>query len=190
MFRKRNAMVEMVAGLCWTVMLTVLLGASLQFTIFRMSAAFVEDALAASNLASMLIDVEAYGKTLKMNIISPEDSYVVFQDALKYNLNLNDQWEAANKNLISGPVVIAEYIVYHVDGNDVMWTSLGTEGNGSRIVKDGKGTVCSPDGTVIESESVYSRVRYMVRGIRGIEIEAVKEKTVDVVSNLLPEGEE
>jgi hypothetical protein len=45
------------------------------------------------------------------------------------------------------------------------------------------GRVRTPDGILIDSTSIYSKIGFPVEGILGINIYAEKEKSVDVVSN-------
>ena len=89
----------------------------------------MEDALAASNLAAAVIDVEEYGISHRMQIRSPQEAYDRYQRAIVGNLNLNDRWECENKGLISGPVHVENFTVYNVSGSEVDVRSFG--GNGA-----------------------------------------------------------
>ena len=124
-----------------------------------------EDTLAASNLASAVIDIQAYS---------------IYQEALKINMGLNDQWEDPT-GLISSPVRVEQYIVYNVRGSEVEVTSFGEGLNYSATETLGSAT--SPNGQVIESTSVYSRISYQVDGYFGVTVPAEKDKLVDIVKN-------
>ena len=50
-----------------------------------------------------------------------------------------------------------------------------------KTIPEGLGSVKTPDGTLVESTSIYSRISFPVKGIFGVEIEAVKQKTVDII---------
>ena len=77
-----------------------------------------EDTLAASNLASAVIDIQEYGINHNLVIKDPEQAYSIYQEALKINMGLNDQWEDPT-GLISSPVRVEQYIVYNVRGSEV-----------------------------------------------------------------------
>lgn len=139
-----------------------------------------EDALAASNLASAVIDIQEYGINHNLIIKDPEQAYSIYQDALKINMGLNDQWEDPT-GLISSPVRVEQYIVYNVRGSEVEVTSFGEGLNYSATETLGSAT--SPNGRVIESTSVYSRISYQVDGYFGVTVPAEKDKLVDIVKN-------
>lgn len=189
MMKKKSAEIEFVTGMFLLIMLTVLLVTQLQVSLFSTSASFVEDALAASNLASAVIDIQEYGRTHTITIKSPEQAYELYREAIRQNLQLDDNWENSNKDLICGKVEILQYQIYNVKGKDVTIYSFGAEGDNTAIVKDGLGNVQTPDGTTIESTSVYSRIGFPVKGVFGLEIAAQKQKTVDIISNLPPKEE-
>ena len=141
----------------------------------------MEDALATSNLASALIDIEEYGTTGEIVINSPEEAFSIYKQALKINLQLDDNWGSKNTALISGPVEIAEYIVYNVKKEGVDIYCFSQDGKMQEInVSDASG-LKTPDGMEIESTTVYSRIKFLVNGILGIQVNAEKEKSVDII---------
>ena len=139
-----------------------------------------EDTLAASNLASAVIDIQEYGINHNLVIKDPEQAYSIYQEALKINMGLNDQWEDPT-GLISSAVRVEQYIVYNVRGSEVEVTSFGEGLNYSATETLGSAT--SPNGQVIESTSVYSRISYQVDGYFGVTVPAEKDKLVDIVKN-------
>lgn len=141
---------------------------------------YTEDALAASNLASAVIDIQEYGVNHNLIIKDPAHAYSIYQDALKVNMGLNDHWEDP-AGMISSPVQVEQYIVYNVRGTEVEVTSFGENLNYSATETLGSAT--SPNGRVIESTSIYSRISYQVTGYFGVTVPAVKDKLVDVVKN-------
>lgn len=187
--KKKRAEIEIITGMYLLVLLVVLVAAQMQMSLFRVSASFVEDAVAASNLASAVIDIKEYGKTHTIRISSPGRAYELYREAVRENLQLDENWENSNKDMICGRVEILKYEIYNVTGKDVTIYSFGAEGEQVETVSGGLGNVRTPDGTIVTSTSVYSRIGFPVRGIFGLEIAAQKEKTVDIVSNLLPEEE-
>ena len=140
-----------------------------------------EDALAASNLASAVIDIQEYGISHNIIIPDPEAAFAIYKDALKVNMNLDDSWRSTTRQDISGPVVIQEYIIYNVRYDDVEVHYFG-ESQYSQIIVGGKGTVTAPNGKIIESTSIYSKITFPVDGIWGIQTIAVKDQLVDITS--------
>lgn len=184
-WNKRTGKVEIFVGMYMVVFLLILLSVQLQVRIFMATSTYMEDALAASNLASAVIDVREYGMTHIVKIASPDDAFELYCEALKQNLSLNDEWESGKKDLIYGQVEILKYEIYNVEKNNITIYSYGTEGEYVRALPNGLGSVYTPDGVLVESTSVYSKIRFPVKGILGIEIDAKKDKTVDIVSNLV-----
>lgn len=173
---------ELVTGMSFLLFLGILLCGILQLDVFRASAAYLEDALAASNLASAVIDVEEYGISHAILIKDPDRAYEIYLSALRGNLNLDQEWESPAKGLIGGKVSVLNYTVYNVweDRVDI----YHYDENGQLSFSGGvPGAVQAPDGKWIESTSVYSEVTYPVRGIMGVEAQAYKSNLADIVAN-------
>lgn len=167
-------------GLWFMLFLGLLLCALIQLETFRASSQYMEDALAASNLAAALIDVEEYGISHRLQIRDPGEAYDRYRKALRANLNLNDLWECENKGLISGPVCIENFTLYNVRGSEVEVYSFGRDGTaGCRY--GALGTETAPNGIRVENTGIYSEISYQIKGIFGIEVTARKGKLVDVV---------
>ena len=162
--------------------LLVLLVAAFQFKSFTymVSGAYVEDALAAADLASALIDVEEYGRTHNILIADPQRAFGVYRDALYYNLALDEAGYSSRTELLAGRVQLEEYTIYNVLEQEIQITGFDGQGNCLRRDKAALGTVRTPDGVLVEHTTVYSRVRFQVMGLQGNIIEAEKEKSVDI----------
>ena len=187
-WKKSGGQIEIVTGMYILVLLVMLTVMQLQMRIYATASYHMEDALAASNLASAVIDVREYGTSLTIQIESPDTAYGLYREAIRQNLGLDDNWESSNQNLISGSVEILEYTIYNVSENDVTVYDFGEDGScHSWNVENGLGSVRAPDGTLIESTSVYSRIGFIVDGVFGVSVYACKDKTVDIVSNLSEE---
>ena len=102
--KTEKGQVETAVGVFLLSLLTILVYAVFQAEAYRASAQYMEDALAASNLASAIIDVEEYGITRNMIIGDPILAFDRYCTALKGNLRLDDDWQCENKRLISGKV--------------------------------------------------------------------------------------
>lgn len=185
-FRKRrlsyeSGQIELAVGLFSILFIVVILCAGMQVEIYRAASLYMEDALAASNLASALIDVEEYGISHSIVIDDPELHFEIYKNALKENLGLNEEWESENKELFSGKIVIEEYIIYNVDGDKVEILKVDNEGNVS-VESCGIGEA-APNGVPIESTGVYSEISFPIDGFFGITVNARKGKLVDVMEN-------
>ena len=173
---------EWVTGLFLILFLGILLCGILQIDVFRASAAYLEDALAASNLASAVIDVEEYGISHSILIKDPDWAYAIYLSALQANLNLNEEWECPAKGLIGGKVSVPDYTVYNVKEDKVKIYHF--DENGQIFFSEGSlGSVYAPNGKLIESTSIYSEVTYPVKGIMGVEVQAHKSNLADIVAN-------
>lgn len=172
---------EWVTGLFLILFLGILLCAQLQVAAYRAASLYLEDALAASNLASAVIDLEEYGISHRVQIADPVRAYERYREALRGNLQLNDQWEGINTELISGGLTVERYIIYNVDKEGVEVYELDSTGS-VHTWQGAPGTVRAPNDLLIENTSVYSEISFPVEGSFGVRVQAHKGKLVDVVS--------
>lgn len=168
------------AGLFLLLFLAVFLQACIQLEIYRTTALYLEDALAASGLASAVIDVEEYGISHRILIDDPEDAYQRYRWAIKGNLNLNEAWEGKAGSIVQGPVRITNYTVYNVLEDSVMIYSYDEAGQTTKR-QDFSGNVTAPDGRAVEATSVYGEISFWVKGVLGTTVEAHKGCLVDIV---------
>ncbi len=179
-FARQSGQVQLVMGLFFLMLFALLLLCQIQRFRFASIGIYMEDALAASNLASAVIDVEEYGKTHRIVIVNPLIAFERYCVALKGNLALDDAWRCENEGMISGLVQIENYTIYNVAENQV--TSYQVHTNGTVLEQTGKlGEVKAPNGTIVEGTSVYSAIQFPVRGMWDMEVMAKKGKLVDVV---------
>lgn len=177
---QKSGQIEWVMGLFSILFVTVVLCAGIQVEIYRAASLYMEDALAASNLASALIDVEEYGISNNIIIDQPEMHFEIYKNALKENLGLNEEWESANRELFSGKIIIEEYIIYNVIDDNVEILMVDDEGNVS-VKSSDIGEAFAPNGIPIQSTGVYSEISFPVNGFFGTTVNARKGKLVDVV---------
>ena len=176
-----SGQVEWVTGLFYLLFLGVLLCAVLQIDIFRSSSRYMEDALALSNLASAVVNVEEYGISHRLVIDDPRQAFERYRTAVKGNLNLDENWECQAVKMISGPVSIVNYTVYNVSGNDVEVSHFDENGLLTQW-NETLGAAVAPNGVLIESTGVYSEISYEVEGLLGVKAEAHKGKLADIVA--------
>lgn len=175
---RQKGNIEWAAGLFFLLFLMIVLCTQLQMSMYRSTSLYLEDALAASNLASAVIDMEEYGISHTVRIGNPQEAYSRYVHAVKQNLNLNDDWECANKALISGAVSVTKYIIYNVEETTVHVYELD---NGRVRTWEGTpGHVTAPNGIAVEETGIYSELSFPVNGLFGITVRAQKGKLVDV----------
>lgn len=180
--KKDQGIAENLIGLVLFAVMLIFSVTMLQLAVHQASSTYIEDALAASNLASAVIDLDVYGETGELAVRDPAGAYLLYKKALKDNLRLNALWECENKSVISGKVTVYEYILYQVSREDVTEYRFGAEGMQEKAYPQGRGRVTAPDGTLIHTASVYSRIGFPVDSM-GREFYCYKEKCVDVVRN-------
>lgn len=168
------------AGMFFLLFLAIFLRVFLQLEVYRTTALYLEDALAASNLASAVIDVEEYGISHKVLVKNPEEAYERYRWAVKGNLNLDDAWKGQEGSIVQGQVRIVNYTLYNVGDNEITVYHYDENGLLSEWQELPGGAV-APNGIVIEATSVYSEIVFMVKGFLGTEVEAHKGNLADIV---------
>lgn len=181
---KDSGQAEWASGIFFILILGIMMYTQLQLASWRSVSAYLEDALAASNLASALIDMEEYGKSHKVIIPDAQKAYNIYLDAVKDNLGLNQQWECANQGMFEGPVEIVDYVIYNVDGKNVNAFRVGRDGKVSGQWSGDLHSVKAPNGIPVECTGVYSEIQFPVQGFLGIEVQAHKGKLVDIVAEV------
>lgn len=182
LLHSEKGQIEWVVGLFSIVFMAIILCAGIQIEVYSASSLYMEDALAVSNLASALIDVEEYGISNNITLNDPVEHYEIYKQALKENLGLNDDFEGSESALISGQVTIDKYIIYNVSDAGVEIYTVSSEGEVSREFCP-LDEVVTPDGTRVESTGIYSRISFPVKGFFNTTVTARKGKLVDIVRN-------
>ena len=178
---KTSGQVDIVVGMFLMVLLLVVVLFGFRTTEYVITSVYVEDALAASNLASAVIDLEEYGRTHTILVKDPQSAFLLFKEALCYNLQLDEYLNTTNREVIAGKVSILDYIIYNVSGENITIYSLDEKGllRGMRTCKTGE--TMTPDGVMVESTTIYSKVSFSVKGLGEQTYEATKEKSIDIV---------
>lgn len=179
--QKDYGQVEWVTGLFFLLILAIVLYTRLQLASWSFTAVYMEDALAASNLASAVIDLEEYGKTHKVRVEDEQEALSVYKEAIRTNLGLDEQWKCRNEGLITGPVEIVNYTIYNVDGKKIESIRMGIDGDVLERKTGTVGMVKAPDGSPVEYTGIYSEIKFSVKGFPGMTVEAQKGKLVDIV---------
>lgn len=176
---KESGQIGGMVGLFLTLFLGVMLCAVLQLEHYRAVSLYLEDALAASNLASAVVDVREYGISHSILIARPQEAYKTYQWAVRGNLNLNEAWEGQAGSLVQGPVRIVRYIVYNVRGNEVTVYHFDENGQMTQW-QEMLGNVAAPNGIPVENTSVYSEIAFDAEGLFGVTARAHKGNLADI----------
>lgn len=176
---KKDGQIGCLFGLFITLFLGVMLCAVLQLEHYRAVSLYLEDALAASNLASAVVDVREYGISHSVLIARPEEAYKTYQWAVMGNLNLNAAWEGQAGSLVQGPVSIVQYIVYNVRDGEVAIYHFDENGQMTQR-RETLGNVVAPNGISVENTSVYSEITFEAEGLFGVTVKAHKGNLADI----------
>lgn len=148
----------------------------------RVEKVYLEDGLASANLAAAVVDTDIYGETEKLFISDTSGAYERFKKSLKTNLNLDNGFMPENTFLMENPVEILEFRIYNVDED--MVTCVVYDEHGSRSTESsGLSHTVTPDGTEVESTTIYSKIEFDVKGFLNQRNRLTLENSVDVVKN-------
>ena len=148
----------------------------------RVEKIYIEDALVSASLAAAVVDTDIYGETEKLIISDELRAYERFQSALKTNLNLDDNFVPRNTFLMENAVKILEFHIYNMDEYSI--THIAFDESGSRRTEViGLSDAETPDGTEIESTTIYSKVEFDVKGFLDQRYRLTLDKSVDIVKN-------
>ncbi|MBU9735474.1 hypothetical protein [Diplocloster agilis] len=153
-----------------------------QSRMIKITRNYVQDGLTASNLAAAIIDLAEFGASHEILISDEVRAYEEFRTALRENLRLDEQERALENSLLKGQIRIEDFIIYNVENHLVY--QLGKK-DGAWLTKNclgSQGDVRTPDGTVIESTTIYSRICFPIQGWIGQVREVTVQKSVDVVT--------
>lgn len=141
----------------------------------------VEDGLALSNLAAATIDIKEYGTSNKIINNDFNKSYNDFLTSLKYNLNLDDNYNPKKNKFIKSKVTVDDFKIYNVIGNDIEVNSRSSSGVKKDLIVNGYGTAKTPDGVLIKTTTIYSKISFDIKSLLNKETYRVaREKSVDV----------
>ena len=148
----------------------------------RVEKMYVEDALVSANLAAAVIDTDVYGETEELIISDSLGSYNAFKRALKTNLNLDENFMPNNTFLMENAVKVLEFHIYNVNESSI--THIVFDEHGSKTTEVlGLYEVHTPDGTEVESTTIYSKIEFDVKGFMTQRNRLTLEKSVDIVKN-------
>lgn len=179
--KKDPGNVDIIAGAMLFLILVLTIFFGFRMTQYMITAAGVEDALAASNLASAVIDLEEYGKSHEICIEDISKAFQIFRESLICNLKLDENLDTTNNHFLKGRVLIQEYRIYNVRNGQVDVWVLNGLGETTACTSGKVGEISTPDNICVESTTIYSKITYQVEGLAGRELAGAKEKSIDIV---------
>ena len=155
---------------CWGVLLQIIKAGYVN--------RYLEDCLTQANLAALLVEPYVYGSTGELVFEDLEKTRELFWETL--NKSLGEQ-KTRNQLGISD-VEVLDFRVYEVTREG---STEYVFGNGNSYIKTNflpEVLLKAPDGTEIQSSSIYAKIAVSTHFIFGIEVTAMKEHCVDIVS--------
>lgn len=143
----------------------------------------LRDGLDGACLAAALIDRNEYASTQQILIDDYYKVRSIFCETLKNNVGLNDEYEAKQESAIYDVINIEAFYVYNIkDGYLYTYTGKG-EGDYDLKIDTFTGNEKTPDGTVIQSGTIYADIGVNISSYFGVSNYVHIESSVDVVKN-------
>lgn len=179
--KKKKGSIEMFISSMIFITVALVIVMMMRLKVVKVTKNFVEDGLVASNLASATIDLREYGTTNKIVNSDFEKSFNDYCVALKDNLNLNSDFTPKSSILINSKVDIHNFTIYNVVGNDIDMIKRESNGSITRQSHPNKvGIMKAPNGAVINTTMVYSKIGFEIKGYLNNTHYVYKENAVDI----------
>lgn len=140
---------------------------------------YLEDCITQANLSALLIDPYHYGSTGELvfeNVVKTRNDFSAFLEK-----GLGSE-EARHTMGIYGETEILDFRVYEFGEEGTTEFIFSNESYCTQRLFSPNEEVVAPDGTIIQSSSIYAKIAIPVKFLFGIELVAIKEHCVDVVS--------
>lgn len=180
--RKDQGAVEYTVSIILLMISVLLILFCLRIRSSRVEKRYLEDAQATANLAAAVIDTDIYGETEELVISDTREAYERFQRALKNNLKLNDDFMPSDTFFMENAVKIQEFHIFNVKEDGITHVVFDEHGSESTDML-GLSGVTTPDGTDVESTTVYSKIEFDVKGFLSQRNRLTLENSVDIVKN-------
>lgn len=159
------------AVVCWGILLSVMKAGY--------TSRFLEDCLTQANLAALIVDPYHYGSTGELVFGNLEEIKASFEKALNRGFGSE---ETRQKLGITGKVELVDFRIYEVTSQEISEFIYDGYDNCSTVRYDRGQAVEAPDGTHIQNSAVYARIAVPVTFWFGVEVTAIKEHCVDMIS--------
>ncbi len=181
MLIKKDGISEGLIGIGATSLVIIFLLFLLKSKELTLTNDFVYDGLVFSNLAAATIDLKEYGSTNKIINNDFEKSFLEYRNSLKENLRIDDNLMPNKNSMINSKVTIEVFTIYNVDGNDIEMVKRQSNGNIIRhTYTNGVGNIYTPDGVLISSTTIYSRIGMELKGFMNESSYFYKDSSVDI----------
>ena len=157
--------------ICWGILLSIMKAGY--------TGRFLEDCLMQANLSALIVDPYHYGSTGELIFENLEEVKERFENALYKGLGTE---EARQKLGISEGVELVDFRIYEVTSQGTGEFIYDCHNNCSTVRYDRGQDVEAPDGTHIQNSAIYARIAVPVNFVFGVEVTAIKEHCVDIVS--------
>ncbi len=149
------------------------------------SYSYINNALTQALLSACIINLNEYADNgtiviQESDAASDADTYVnnsykLFQECLRQNLELDYGWNSTSKEILKDKVIVEEFRIYNVvmsaEGQQITEYVIGK--NGSRCIVHPVGADVSVDVTdgvkIIEETSIYAKISFVLDFIKRVE---------------------
>jgi hypothetical protein len=140
---------------------------------------YLQDCITQANLASILIDPYHYGSTGELVFENVEETKQNFGTYLEKSLGSEAMRSALG---IDETTEVMDFRIYEVTEEGTMEFVFDNDNYYRQNWFDRNEVVNAPDGTTIQSSSIYSKIAVPINFMFGIEWTSIKEHCVDIVS--------
>lgn len=194
--KRDKGAIDLTFGIVLITFVMVIILFTLRIKIVSAAKIQVEDALADACLASVVIDVDEFGRNHNIVNRDYDDMYKKFCASLKPGLNLDEFFTPMSDAYLASPVKIEEFWIYNVERDnadratkwDVKYYYTNGSYNGGKEEHTTDNPVGSPltlpdtpNGKAVTSLTVYAKISFDVMGMPGHNVHVFKEQTVDTV---------
>ena len=163
--KKKEAAIEYLASvmlICFTGLLIIL---CCKYKEIKLHQIKIRDSIDISVLAAAIIDKDELDETGNIHIDGVVKAREVFEKTLKENLVLNDNMEPVGEKPFD-KVVIHKFTVYRItDEHNIIIFDIDNNQHVYTVQIPYDGTQKTPDGKLIESETVYVDVGTYIDGL-------------------------
>lgn len=142
----------------------------------------VRDSVDSACLAAAVIDIDEYCKDNILIISDYESAWNNFITSLKTNLDLNDKMQCCNSCVVN-KVEVCTFYIFNVIGSKLRISKFNKNGDYFSYDKTFQGDETTPDGTAIESPTIYADISIEISSIFNISKTVHVTSSVDIVKN-------
>ena len=179
MNKKDKGAIHKLFALIAVLWLVICWSAFLQIVKAGYVSGYLEDCLTQANLAALLVDPYHYGSTGELVFEDVENTRTIFQETLEAGLGSKENREKLG---ITESVRVVDFRVYEVTALGIMEFAFDENGVYQTRQFESGTKVEAPDGTLIQNSALYARIEVPVKFLFGVQIMAIKEHCVDMVS--------